>query len=343
MFLTLLALQVLAPPAHPDAFAFLEPSVTITAAERTQLDHSQPIARVLPAKDQEVAVVAAVPVNIDGDRLVAWMRQIDALKKSAYVLAIGRFSASPRIEDLADLSLDDADLSEIRRCRPASCGLKLSAAEIVQLQSGATRACADWKSSVQQAFRRIVLDRVKQYLASGEVAAYDDQQSEVLPAARFASLLDHSPYLVGRVPRFAEYLRRYPPAATADVESFVYWSKERLARKAVVTVTQVNIIRSRESDLPAVLVAGKQIFSTHYFNASLGLTALMRGQPGGSNYLLYINRSELDMLHGTFAGALRWFLQRRLKGEAGDALRELRRRLESGQPPPLSLIAEGGL
>jgi hypothetical protein len=163
-----------------------------------------------------------------------------------------------------------------------------------------------------------VVDRVTQYLASGEVAGYDDQQNEVLPAARFASLLDHSPYLVGRVPRFAEYLRRYSPGATAGVESFVYWSKERLARKAVVTVTQVNIIRSRESELPAVLVAGKQIFSTHYFNASLGLTALLRGQPGGSNYLLYINRSELDMLHGTFAGAVRWFLQRRLKGEAGE-------------------------
>jgi len=120
------------------------------------------------------------------------------------------------------------------------------------------------------------------------------------------------------------------------MESFLYWSKERLGGKATITVTDVRIVRRDDAGSPDVVVAGKQIFATHYVNASLGVTALVRGDSGHSNYLVYVNRSELDMLHGTFAGLVRWFMQRRLKAEAGEVLQGLRRRLESGEPPPVA-------
>src|SRR6187401_3549925 len=114
MFFIFLALQVLTPLSRADPFEFFRPTAAITAEDRGQLDRGHPITRILPGKGSEVAVLAAVPVNIDGDRLVAWMRRIEALKKSAYVLAIGRFSDPPRIEDLADLILDEEELSEIQ-------------------------------------------------------------------------------------------------------------------------------------------------------------------------------------------------------------------------------------
>ena len=110
MLIALLALQALGAVPHADPFVFFQPSVTITADDRHQLDRGEPIARVLPGEDLEVAMFAAVPVGIDGDRLVAWMRRIEELKKSSYVLAIGRFSDPPRIEDLAGLTLDDEEL-----------------------------------------------------------------------------------------------------------------------------------------------------------------------------------------------------------------------------------------
>src|SRR4030095_9535783 len=97
----------------------------------------------------------------------------------------------------------------------------------------------------------------------------------------------------------------------------------------------VRILRGDDSTLPDVVVAGKQVFATHYVNASLGETVLVRGEAGRSNYLVYVNRSEVDMLHGTFAGLVRWFMQRRLKADAAHVLQGLRRRLESGEPPPL--------
>ena len=333
MFFIFLALQVLTPVPRADPFEFFRPTATITAEDRGQLDRGHPITRILPGSGSEVAVLTAVPVNIDGDRLVAWMRRIEALKKSAYVLAIGRFSDPPRMEDLADLILDDEELSEIQTCRPGSCGLKMSLGEMTQLRKAADGAERDGNRAIQNAFRRVLLERVQTYLAKGDLA-HGDQQSHVGPARRFASILDHSAYLTEHLPRFVEHLRGYPVTAAPGVESFVYWSKERLAGKAIISITHVSILRGQDPSLPDVLVAGKEFFATRYVNASLGVTALVRGDSGRSNYLVYLNRSDVDMLRGMFGGLTRWVLQRRLKQDATNVLQGLRRRLESGEPPP---------
>ena len=208
---------------------------------------------------------------------------------------------------------------------------------MTQVQNAAVEAGSGWKPAVQQAFRRAVLERVQMYLANGYVPAYDDQTNRVWPATRFALLLEHSVFLTKRLPRFAEHLRGYPLTAAPGVESFVYWSKERLARKAIISATHVSILRSGEPGLPDALAAGKEIFATHYVNASLGVTAILRGAPGGPNYLVYVNRSEVDVLGGMFGGLVRWFMQRRLKAEAANLLQGLRRRLESGEPQATEL------
>jgi hypothetical protein len=335
VFLTVMAFRVLATPSPIDPFAFFQPSLTITADDRRRLDGGDPVAHVIASKDPEVAVWAAVPVAIEGDRLVSWMHRIEELKRSTYVLAIGRFSDPPRLDDLADLSLDEADASDFSACRPAHCDFKLSAAEMTALQHAGEAAGA-----LQQRFRQVVLDRVKAYLSGGRIGPYADTASEVWPGQEFDTLLAHSAFLITRASSFAESLRRPRGTSAPGGESFLYWSKERLGAKPIISVTDVRILRGGDdAGGPAVVVAGKQIFATHYVNASLGVTALVRGEPGGSNYLVYVNRSRVDMLHGTFAAIVRWVMQRRLKAEAGNVLEGLRRRLESGEPPPGAVAA----
>ena len=56
--------------------------------------------------------------------------------------------------------------------------------------------------------------------------------------------------------------------------------------------------------LTLVLVAGKEIFASHYVNASLGLTSLVHDEPGGRTYLVYLNRSEVDALGGLMGQAI---------------------------------------
>lgn len=331
-----LAFHLLAAAPNVDPFAFFRPNVIVTEEERKRLDKNEAVARTLAGEDHEVAVFAAVRAGVDGERLVAWMRRVEDLKKSGYVLSIGRFSDPPRIEDLSALELDPDELSDVMDCRPGDCGLKLTSVEMQALQMAAVREAPQWQSRLQQSFRRLVLQRVTKYLAEGLEALppYEDHAAPVHPAAAFSSLLAHSSYLTDHLPAFARHLDHFPQMRVPNVESFVYWSKERLADHAIVSATHVNIWRGDEPGMPEALVAGKEIFATHYVNASLNMTAIVKGESTREHYLVFVNRSQVDVVGGMFGGLVRWLIQRRVRSEAATVLQGLRQRLESGEPPP---------
>jgi|SRR5262245_10134640 len=111
-------------------------------------------------------------------------------------------------------------------------------------------------------------------------------------------------------------VRRLPPAGRA--------------RDAVQQ--QVNIVRPRMPSPVRLAVITREIFATHYRNASLGLTAVTE-DAAGQRYLVYVNRSQLDLLSGVFGGWKRALVEGKLKSESASVFNEVRRRLESGPPP----------
>lgn len=307
----------------PDPFVWLRPVVTMDAASHARLDRGEVIVRVLPAVDGELAVFAAARLNADSDMLGTWAESIAQLKKSAYVLMVQRFSDPPAFEDLRSMALDDDDLEDVRRCRMGDCNVKLSAEEMTLLRRTADSGGPQWKDAVQFEFRRAVLNRVAAYEVGGfaGLPPYVDRRKPVLPSAVFGLLLDRSPYLESAA--FSD----------ADVDSFFYWSKEQYgAGKPMISVTHVDIVRPRAAGPVRVAVVGREIFATHYRNASIGMTAVAQ-DTSGQRYLVYVNRSHLDVLGGIFGGWKRAILEGRVKNESATVFNEVRRRLESGPPP----------
>jgi hypothetical protein len=324
-----------APAADP--FAFLAPAVVPSAGERQRLERGEVISRTLEADDRQAVVFVATRLNAAPGALVAWTRTISALKRNVHVLAIGRFSDPPVLSDLDGLVLDQRDLDDLRDCRPADCGLKLTAGEIARLAGPATAARSGSSTdAVQQAFREVVLDRVLAYRRHGlaGLPALADSRRSRRIAEGLAALVDRSPFL-GRVPAVVSWLRQYPQGEGAS-DSFLYWSKEGYGSgKPVISVTHVGIFTPPPApDRPAVLVASKQLFATHYSNASLGLMMVLPGAAGAPSYFGYLNRTELDVLGGIFGGVARLAVERRLARQVPILVRELRGRLESGPPPP---------
>jgi hypothetical protein len=317
-----------------DPFEFFEPSVSLTADERKRLDSGGNIARVVPAQEHDVAVFAAVPVNVGSDRFVSWIRRIEALKKTSYVHAIRRVSSPVRLEDFDNLAVEPGDIDDIKNCRPGKCALKLSAQEIETLQSVIRQRGAEWRPAVEAAFRKLVFERIKTYIAQGHAGFADvrDTSEPRSPARAFADVLQRSDFLTRQVPQLVDQLKR-PPSHLIGTESFIYWSKELFSRKTVISATHVLIVRPDREGMPDVVVASKQIFATHYMDASLGITAIVRDGPS-KRYLTYLNRTDVDVLGGFFGGLVRSILQRRLRNEAPGILIGLRERLESGEPPP---------
>jgi hypothetical protein len=307
----------------PDPFGWLQPAVTIDGAARSRLDRGEVIVRVLPASDGEIGIFAAAQLNADAERLAGWVNAIARLKKSPYVLMARRFSDPPGLDDLEGLTLDEGDLAAIRDCRPGNCELKLAGDDIAALRQAALAGGPGWKDAVQQEFKRVVLSRLAVYEAAGFVGVppYADQRKPTDPRIAFDVLLAHSPYL------------HFDVLAGDSPESFFYWSKEQYgAGKAVIAMTHVDIIRPQMPSVVRLAVISREIFATHYRNASLGLTAVTE-DAAGQRYLVYVNRSQLDLLTGVFRGWKRAMVEGKLKSESASVFNEVRRRLESGPPP----------
>lgn len=319
-------------PNGGDPFSFFAPVITIDAGERERIDRGEVIARVLPARDGEVAVFAATRFDAEPEALVRWTKAIEALKRSPFVVAIRRFSHPPVLSDLDALALDDVDLEGIRRCQPGNCAVKLAAHEMDALKSAAA-SNSEWKSAVQGEFRRLILTRVTKYQSEGlaGLPPYVDRSEPTRPHAEFAGILARSPHLRNYLPAVADGLSDYPRAELPTGESFLYWSKEQYKNgKPIVAVTQVHIVRPVGASLPAVVVLGQEVFASHYRDGSLGSTFVLDG--GKTRYLVYLNRSRLDRLGGMFSGLKRSLVERRLASEVKNGLDVVRRRIESGNP-----------
>jgi len=268
-------------PPLPDPFAFFRPTIEISAEDRRRLDRGEPLVRILPGADSELAVFGGIAIHVDGARLIAWEREIAALKQNAMVLSIGRFSNPPRLDDLRKLVLDNDELKDVGHCRPGDCALKLASDDIGRLK----QAIAGAPPGAQETFRHIVLERVQRYLAGGHSALPASVDRDRPTAPVFAAFFQRSPFLVEHLPAFVTYLRSYPDAPDPDVESFAYWSKEKFGGRPVISATQVSMLRGRDDGAPDALVVGLQIFTTHYTNGSFSVTAVVRGGPGSPNYL----------------------------------------------------------
>ena len=317
-----------------NSFAFFQPVVNLSANDLRALDAGDVVVRTLPGVSGETVVFSAIAVNVSSDRFAAWMRNIVELKKNPGVLGVQRFSEEPCLDDLRGLALDDGDLNDIRRCRPGKCGLKLSAAEIGRLQRAAAAAPKDWKSSVQAEFRNVVLQRAQSYAAEGHTAedAYDDRAERVSLGPTFSGILQRSTNLTRALPRFADYLERFPRAPLPDVESFLYWSKEKIAGKSQISVTHLSLLTPTDPSQPLAIATGKQVFATHFVDGALSITTLLKGPVDGRNYLAYLSRANVDLLSGFFGGLARRAFSYRVRSDAPEILRQLRARLERTPP-----------
>ena len=313
--------------ADLDSFQFLSPTVVLTTGERARLARGETIVQSLSADPREVATFVASRTIADGDRLAAWVRAITALKQGPGVLAIARFSNPPHLDDLAALSLDDAEIDELTRCRPGACSVKLSGAEIGVVQRAVSgRGSAAVGPVVVDALRAIILARVERYVGT------TDGVPPALPG-----LVRRTPFLSARVPLLTSSLGHHRAPSSSTLERFLYWSKERYTGKAIITVSEVTLYRSTTAGDPELLVASTQLFATHYADGALNLTMVLAGRdPSGrvtERYLAALNRTEVDMLGGVLGPMKRWVAERNVRREAVERLDDARRRIESGPPP----------
>lgn len=322
-------------PASDPARAFLMSSFHVSSADLSQIDARQVVARTLPAIDpREVATLGIVRIEVTPEAYVERLSDIVRFKQTDGILQIGRFSDPATSNDVAELTLDDGDVRRLRECRVGDCGVQLPADAIERFQRNVDWRRADLRSQVSRVMQQILVDYVTQYRQRGSeaVVEYADRAESFDVGRAFASLVnaDENTWLL-----FADlrrHLLEYPNSGASGTTDIVYWSKERVARRGVVSVTHLAISHTPQG--PAdYAIASKQIYAAHYFDASLGLTLLLpaRATPTPAMYLVYLNRSRIDIFDGMLGGIARKMVSNRARALVSEQLERLQRSLE-GQP-----------
>jgi hypothetical protein len=314
-----------------DARAFLESSFAISASDFARLEAGQVVSRTLPATDKrDVATLGVVRIGITPERYVQRLADIARFKKDDAVLQIGAFSHPPALSDVAGLTLDEADVRSLRRCRVGDCGVQLSANAILQFQE------MDWRpdTASDQAnglLRRILVDYVAEYQRRGTPASmeYADETATLNLSREFASLTDSlgagwRPFTLLR-----QHLLDYPATDVPGTIDRLYWSKEKVGRRTVVSITHLAVMRLDDGFPAEYAIASKQIYGSHYFDASLGLTVLapVRRTSTPQTYLVYLNRSRVDVFGGVFGGLTRHIVTSKARSTVADQLARLQRSL----------------
>ena len=307
-----------------DPFSPIAPAVTLSDVQRAAIDRGEVLAFPVPAQRGQVVVFGATRVDAEPELLARAVRDIAALRKSRVVEAIHRFSDPPLLSDLDELQLSERDLAALAACEIGSCSFKLAAIEIENLKR---RRYGDVGGErLTAALRQVLFDRVVAYRAAG-LAALPPIANRGKPWRLhdvFAAMAAASPRLLQSPPLDAWLRDRRPP--NGDVETLLYWSKEYYgAGKPVILLTELAIYQPASRD--AVIVAFKQIFSSRYMDGALSVMAITT-DAAGAHYLMYLNRTTVDLLGGLFGGLKRAMLESRVSDEMPEIIVRLRERLE---------------
>ena len=294
--------QLRAGTAGPDLLKVLAHHASFGADEIAALERGEPVATLISSTDpREVAVCGAIELPSDPESALKAFQLSMSLKAKSN-LASGKFSNVPRVEDLSSVTLSDTEIADLKTCTVGNCKLKLSAAMIQRFQNTIDWNAADYKEQTNQLFRLMMVEYVTAYLQKGDAALLEyADQSVRLPLAREQnSLLANLLYVNEAAPEFIRHLKAFPQS-TLPVERSLSWAKIDFGFKPVLMITDVSTYRSKVDGIPQVLVLSKQIYASHYFDASLSLTAAIGNQTQTKSDLLYVNHSRSSALASTFS------------------------------------------
>lgn len=271
------------------------------------LQLNQPVVRLTPVSNKrEIAVAGLVNINTGPEEFLRSYRETMARKNNPAILEIGSFGSSPALADLDGLTLETRDIEDLKDCVVGDCEVKLSAPMIERFRKEINWSAPDYALQATNLFKLMLFEYVGEYRTRGEAALiqYNDKQDEVSLAAEQRSLSEASSYI--------NDLLADPKAGLQLIEDALVWSKIKFGLKPVIAINHITIYKRTNEVGPQVLVASKQIYANHYFNASFALTAFVNvpGSTPGA-YLVYENRSRADGLGGPFGKIKRGVVEKK--------------------------------
>jgi hypothetical protein len=292
----------------PELQKLLREKVAFNESDFAALQRGESIVRVAPVHDKrEIAVAGLVSLRANADEFLRSYRDSLTQKNNGAVLEVGKFSGSPGVADLENLTLEAQDIEDLKNCVVGNCELKLSAAMIERFGREINWQAADYAQQATQLFKTMLLEYVNDYRTRGDAAliAYNDKQDEIRVADEHETIRQVSGYLNDLASATGSNPELQP------LETLLVWSKIKFGLKPVITINHVTIYKRDRQVGPQILAVSKQIYANHYFNSSLALTGFVT-LAGPTSYIVYENRSRADGLTGPFSKFKRGVVEKKV-------------------------------
>jgi hypothetical protein len=312
---------------QPDVVAILRPYVRATDAELRRLEQGGILTKTLETPDgKEVTTFGVIRVACTADVFAERIRDIEKFKASEYVLQIGRFQPQPSPADLAGLTLEPGDREAMRECKAGSCGLRLPLAAMEKFRTSIPWGTPAETEAAAAAMRQFLADEARTYLAGGSAALpdYADRAGTTPRAAAFRGLLRPSEFKAEAQPELFKWLDEFPRAQLEGADSFLYWSREKFGLKPTISISHSVLARQNG----VVVFGSKQVYASHYFEASLGMALFIPAPDASYGYVTYLNRSRVDTLRGFLAPIARMVAARRARDGLDRMLTGVKNKLE---------------
>jgi len=279
---------------------FLRQSIGLDTAQVAAVERGVAVVKVLGTKNQrDVAVFGIITMDVPRATYIGHVQDFPSSLRTPTRARFGIFSDPATAADVQDLVVDPQDVPEVKDCHPNDCKIKLPATAMKRLHEEIDWSAADAHAQVNAYARQRLVEYVNDYRTRGDTAmVVYDNRGNVRASSAFAALLSESPYVYEYIPSFHNYLATYPRGKLDGLREVLFWSEDRLPRlKPILRVTHLAVYAPPELPMMTV-VAGKQIYANHYFEAGLDLTTAV-DRPTAANpgiYLMLLRRSRFDDL-----------------------------------------------
>jgi hypothetical protein len=282
---------------------FLRASIGLDSSQVQLVADGQVVVKVLPTPvKRDVAVFGIIPLDVTRQFYVNRVLHTATWLPAPTRPHFGVFSDPALLADVQHVTIDSHDVQELETCRPGHCNVKLPASEMQRIRRDIDWSASDPGAQVDAYARQRMVAYVTDYRAHGDSALVEyDDRGNVRAGTAFASLLAESPYVYQYVAPFHQYLADYPHARLAGVRDVVYWSEDALPKlRPILSITHLSVYTP--PDRPGTtIMAQKQIYADHYFEAAFDLTLIVDRSDAGSEpgiYLVVIRRYRFDNLPG---------------------------------------------
>ena len=302
----------------------------LSPSDVAALDRGEPVVKGIASNDpRDIAVYGAITLPSDPESALKAFQLTLHLKEES-VTQSGTFSDVPRVEDLESLTLSDGDIADLKKCIVGECKLRLSAAMIQRFHHDIDWNASDCNERVNQLFRLMLVEYLTAYLQRGDAALieYADETPAVRLAREQDALFAKLVYVNDPAAEFIGALRSGRQLST-PVQRSLRWAKINFGLKPVVVITDTSRYTSDIDGIRRVMVLSKQIYASHYFDASLSLTSATGDYTNTTSDLFYVNHSRSGTLAGRISKIKHEVVERRVNENLKNLLGQTRLNLDS--------------